>query len=265
MTRQSAFRWWAAVWSTLVGFTFLAVTVLTLAVWFAEPGSTETNPVVDLSFFALGAIVAVGLASQFSRAEQRIAGLQQAGIGIFSLGVAGAIGRRIEPAVGSIGLALVVVVLVVLHPAPRAMLSRGAAADGALLALSSLAAVPAIAYAIHMLRLAVAAGPSCFFGQCAHGDRLAEAAAAAIAIVAVSGLAALRTPGWRLALWSAGLAAILVGAGSVVLEDVLGSFGPVWGSVAVVWGGVLIAIGELRARRQPAPGETRLPRAIRTG
>jgi hypothetical protein len=250
MTRQWAFRLWAVVWSTLVGFTFLAVTVLTLAVWFAEPGTTETNPVVDLSFFALGAIIAVGLASQFSRAEQRIAGLQQAGIGILCLGVAGAIGRRIEPAVGSIGLALVVVVLIVLHPARRAIRSRGAATDGAVLALSLPAAVPAIAYGIHMLRSAAAAGPSCFFGQCAHGDRLAEAAAAAVAIVAVSGLAGLRTPGWRLPLWSAGLAAILVGAGSVALADVLGSFGLVWGSVAVVWGGLLIATGELRARRR---------------
>jgi hypothetical protein len=145
--------------------TFLGVTILTLALWLTDPGYMETTPVGDLSFFALGAIIGVGLASQLRRAEQRIAGLQQAGIGILSLGVAGVIGARIEPAIGAVLLLLVVAVLVVLHPARREILAPGPGIDAPVLALSVLAGIPAIGYAVSMLRLAAEAGPSCFSGN----------------------------------------------------------------------------------------------------
>jgi hypothetical protein len=61
--KQSVFRVWAAVWSGIVTFTFVGVTVLTLALWLTDPDYAETTPVVDLSFFALGAIIGLGLAS----------------------------------------------------------------------------------------------------------------------------------------------------------------------------------------------------------
>lgn len=247
--RQSVFRVWAAVWSMVIAVTFLGVTVLTLALWLTDPGYAETTPVGDLSFFALGAIIGVGLAAQLRRAEQRIAGLQQAGIGILSLGVAGVIGARIEPAVGAVLLFLVVAVLAVLHPARRNVFAPGPGIDMPVLALSVLAGIPAIGYAVSMLRLAAEAGPSCFLGQCARGDRFAEMAAATIAIVLVGGLAGFKTPGWRLPLWSAGLGAILVGLTSIALTDVTGSLGRAWGSLAVIWGALFIAIGQRRGPR----------------
>jgi hypothetical protein len=45
---------------------------------------------------------------------------------------------------------------------------------------------PALAYAAALLGAARGAGLSCFLGQCAGGDRLAEAGALAIAVVAVA-------------------------------------------------------------------------------
>jgi hypothetical protein len=110
--------------------------VLTLALWLTDPDYAETTPVVDLSFFALGAIIGLGLASQLRRPEQRIAGLHQVGIGILSLGVAGVIGARIEPAVGAVLLLLVVAVLVVLHPARRDIFAPGPGINVPVLALS---------------------------------------------------------------------------------------------------------------------------------
>jgi hypothetical protein len=248
--RQSLFRVWGAVWSMVVVITFLGVTVLTLALWLTDPDYTETTPVGDLSFFALGAIIGVGLASQLHRAEQRIAGLQQAGIGILSLGAAGVIGARVEPAIGAVLLLLVVAVLVVVHPAPPEVFRPGPGIDVPVLAFSVLAGVPAIGYAVGMLNLAAEAGPSCFFGQCARGDRFAEMAAAAIAIVLVGGLAGFKTPGWRLPLWSAGAGAVLIGSTSIVLTDVPGSLGIGWGSLAVIWGVVFIVLGEWRERHR---------------
>lgn len=255
--RQSVFRVWAAVWSVVIAVTFLGVTVLTLALWLTDPGYTETTPVGDLSFFALGAIIGVGLACQLGQAGQRIAGLQQAGVGILSLGVAGVLGARIEPAVGAVLLLLIVAVLVFLHPARRDIFAPGPGIDAPVLALSVLAGVPAIGYAARMLGLAAEAGPSCFLGQCARGDRFAEMAAATIAIVLVGGLAGFKTPGWRLPLWSAGVGAILIGFSSIALTDVPGSLGLGWGSFAVIWGVLLIVIGQRRGRR-PSPPTTEL-------
>jgi hypothetical protein len=111
-----------------------------------------------------------------------------------------------------------------------------------------------------MLDLARSAGPSCFAGQCATGDRYAEAAALAVAVVAVGLLASLRTPGWRLAAWSAGIAATILGCASVALPDVPGSTGAPWGVVVVVWGVLVVASAEWETRRaapvtQPQGGE----------
>lgn len=244
--RHSVFRVWAAVWSGIVTLTFVGVTVLTLALWFTDPGYTETTPVGDLSFFALGAIIGVGMGCQLRQPEQRIAGLQQAGVGILSLGVAGVVGARIEPAVGAVLLLLVVAVLVALHPVRRDFFAPGSGIDVPVLALSVLAGIPTVVYAGGMLQLAAEAGPSCFLGQCARGDRFAEMAAATITIVFLGGLAAFRTGGWRLPLWSAGVGAILIGSASVALTDVTGSLGLGWGSLAAIWGVLLVVIGERR-------------------
>jgi predicted nucleotidyltransferase len=56
---------WATVLTVLLGLLFVGVTALTIALWATDPAYVETNPVVDLAFFALGGIlVTAGVGSQ---------------------------------------------------------------------------------------------------------------------------------------------------------------------------------------------------------
>lgn len=98
-----------------------------------------------------------------------------------------------------------------------------------------------------------AAGPSCFLGQCAHGDRYAEAAALALGIVAVALLAAVRPPGWRLPAWSVAAAAVVLGGASLAFPGEVGSLGTAGATATVAWGVTLAAVAEREHRRTPRP------------
>ena len=252
--RRVAFLVWAAILALLVGITFVGVTILTIGMWLANQNA-DTNPVVDLGFFALGAIiVAVGFAVQLRAAERRIAGVQQAVVGLIALGVAGLIGARIEPLVGAVILLVASAILVALHPARRGFFRVGTRPSFPLAALSVLAALPAIGYAQAMLVQARGAGPSCFFGQCAYGDRFAEMAALAIAVMLLGPLAATRPAGWRITAWSVGAAAVVVGSASLIWPDPSGSLGQVAGAVAVAWGILFVAVAEWTKREGTSAG-----------
>lgn len=230
---------WAAALTAVLGLLFTGTTALTIALWSTDPAYTQTNPVVDLAFFALGGIlVTVGFASQI-RARQ-IAGLQQAILALLVLAVAGLLAGRIEPFVGALLLLVAAAPVVVLHPARRQLLAAGEAVSGPLAALGAAAVIPAVAYATAMLDRARAAGPSCFLGRCAEGDRFAETAALAVAVVLVALLASLRTSGWRLPAWCAGITAIVLGATSLVFPRELGALGAPWAVAAAVWGAACI-------------------------
>jgi hypothetical protein len=234
---------WAAILSLLLGLTFIGVTILTLGLWLAHR-NPATTPVTDLGFFALGAIITTGLIVQLRAPERHIAGLQQAVIGLIALGVAGLIGGRVEPLTGAGLFLAATALLVALHPARRAFFMVGPRPSATLAALALLAAPPAIAYAAMMLDQARQAGPSCFLGRCAAGDRFAEMAAVAIAIVAIGLLAAARPEGWRVTAWSAGTGAVLVGAASLVWPELPGTLGQTAGALAVLWGVLFVAVAE---------------------
>lgn len=248
--RRLAFVVWLTILSLLIGIVFLGVTALTVAMWFADPTYEETNPVVDLGFFALGAVViGAGLVAQLRAPERRVAGLQQALIGSLALAWAGLLGDRIEPLWGGMILGAATVTAIVLHPARGDSIRPGAGRCAPLAALALLAAIPAALYAMRMLDLARLAGPSCFAGQCARGDRYAEMAALGVALVIVVLLASARTGGWRASAWSAGVSAVTVGVASVVLPDVPGAVGQAWGTLAVVWGVLVVVAAEWQLRR----------------
>ena len=260
-TRPSRFATvWAAALTVVLGLVFAGMTALTLALWVTDPAYTQTNPVVDLAFFALGGIlITVGFASQI-RARQ-LAGLQQAILALVALAVAGLVAGRIEPFVGALLLLVAAAPPVVLHPARRRLLALGETVSRPLAALGAVAMIPAVAYAAAMLDQA--AGPSCFLGRCAAGDRFAETAALAVAVVLVALLASLRTSGWRLSAWCAGSAAIVLGAASLAFAGELGALGAPWAVATVVWGAACIATGStprtraerLRAHVRPATGK----------
>lgn len=232
---------WAVCWSVLLSSVFVSVTALTLTLWATRPGYRETTPVTDLAFFSLGAIIGAGFASQIRRAP--VAGRAQAGLAALALTVCGVAGRRIEPFVGGgVLVAAVAVQWALSRTQPRAHRARGPANVPAA-ALMLVAAAASVTYAVPMIAAALDAGPSCFLGRCARGDRYAESAATALAIPAVAALAALRVDGWRLPLWSAGITAITVGVSSVALPQAVGSLGVVGGAAGITWGLAFIAAG----------------------
>jgi len=252
-TRHRAFFIWAAILSLVFGLLFIGVTALTIGMWLANQNAL-TTPVSDLSFFALGAIITgIGFAVQLRAPERKIAGVQQAALGLLALGVAGLIGNRIEPLVGSLLFLLAAAILAALHPARREFFKLGGGLSAPLAALSILAAVPAVGYTTSMLVLARHAGPSCFLGRCPYGDRLAEMAALALAIVLVGMLAALKTQGWRVAARSAGASAVILGLVSIVLPDAPGALGQAWGALTVTWGVLFIVAAEWEARQGTPP------------
>ncbi len=247
-TRRRAFFIWAAILSLAFAILFIGVTALTIGMWLANQNAV-TTPVSDLSFFALGTIiVGMGFAVQLRVPERKIAGVQQAVLGLLALGVAGLIGNRVEPLVGSLLFLVAAAILAVLHPARREFFKLGQGLSTPLAAMAILAAVPAVGYASSMLVQARHAGPSCFFGQCHYGDRLAEMAALAFAIVLVGMLAALKTQGWRVAAWSAGASAVILGLASIVLPDAPGALGQVWGALTATWGVLFVVAAEWEAR-----------------
>ncbi|MHB1132411.1 MAG: hypothetical protein ACYC4L_08495 [Chloroflexota bacterium] len=258
--RRVAFFVWAAILSLAFGLLFVGVTALTIGLWFANQ-NRDTTPVTDLGFFALGGvIITTGLAAQLRAPERRIAGLQQAVIGLLALAIAGLLGDRIEPLVGAAIFLAATLPLVTLHPARGAFVKLGERPGGPLAALALLAAPPAIIYAATMLSQARQAGPSCFFGQCAYGDRFAELAALALAIVALGLLAAAKPVGWRVTAWSAGAAAMIVGVASLAWPGLAGSLGQFAGALAALWGILFVAIAERLQRRSArnARGEVKL-------
>lgn len=250
--RRRGLAIWALIWAGLLTFAFVGVTVVTLTLWLSDPDYPHTTPLVDLAFFALGALIAVGVAVQVRRPERNVAGAQQALIGTVALAAAGVAGARVEPAVGGMVLAAVVLVLVTLHPERRAVVRPGPGASPVLLVLAGVAAVPAVWYAVDLLALARAAEESCFGGQCVHGDRLAETAALAVAVVALVGAAAGRPAGARVSIWSAGIGAVVVSLAAIALPDVEGAPLSAWAAVALIWGVLVVLLGERDVRRVSA-------------
>ena len=265
-THRRAFFIWAAILSLVFGILFIGTTALTIGLWVAHQNAL-TTPVSDLSFFALGAIiVGMGFVVQLRDPERKIAGVQQAVLGLLALLLAGLIGNRIEPLVGALIFLSAAAILVALHPARREFFKLGQGLSTPLAAMSLLAAVPAVVYVSSMLVLARHAGPSCFFGRCPYGDRLAEMAALAIAIVLVGLLAALKTPGWRVAAWSAGASAVILGVASIVLPDAPGAVGQAWGALTATWGVLFVVTAEWEARQQrPSTGQGQVAREPNEG
>lgn len=250
-SRRVAFVVWTGFVSLLFGLIFTGVTILTIATWLAG-NNHDTTPVTDLGFYALGGVmITAGLVAQLRAPERRIAGVQQAMIGILALGVAGLIGDRIEPLIGSIVCLVATAIVAALHPARHEFFRLRRRLSAPLAVLALVAAVPALIYAAIMLTEARAAGPSCFLGRCAYGDRFAELAALALAIVAAGLLAASRPHGWRLTAWRVGMCAVILGAVSIAWPALAGSLGWIGGSLATAWGIAFVVAAERESRIAP--------------
>jgi len=242
--RRIAFFLWAAVLSLAFGIGFFGLTVLVIG-WFAEPFGVFT-PVSELSHGALaGIIITVGLLAQLRLPERRIAGVQQAVLGILAFLITALIGGRQEPLQESLLFLAAVAVLVVLHPARSEFFQLGTSLTASMAIISVLGAIPVVIYSVNVLSQARQ-----FVGPPHHADRFAEMAAAAVAIVLVGMLASLRSRGWRISAWSAGAAAAVVGLASIVFPDAPGAVGRFWGTLAVGAGVLFVGLAELADRPQ---------------
>ncbi len=78
-------------------------------------------------------------------------------------------------------------------------------------------------------------------------------ASAALTLPLITLLAALRTRGFRLVAWTAGLGTITFGAASALLPEQASSPGVAWGAVAVLGGALFIAVAESKPGAMAPP------------
>lgn len=241
--RRIAFRAWAVVLVLLFGVGFFGLTVLVIA-WF-EDLEGVAGPVTELGYGALiGIIVTGGVLVQLRAPEVKIAGIQQAALAVPALLISGAMSSDHQTLASAGIVAVGVGVLLALHPARAEFLRPGGGFSPALVAITVVGAVPLMGYV-----LSTAAQARRLFGPPHHVERLSNMAAMAIAIVLVGLLASLRTRGWRIPAWSAGLSSMVFGVASMVYPDHPAAAGRGWGAVAIAGGTLFIATAEWEALR----------------
>jgi hypothetical protein len=133
---------------------------------------------------------------------------------------------------------VIALIVAALHPERGRLFARGNV-DPRLVAMGGLAFLPLVAYA------AAEVSKQLSNAEPAHSvvGHFALMAALAVALSGLAGLAALRTEGWRLPLWSAGLAVAALGAASIALPTEASSFPLVGAILAIAWGASFIWLG----------------------
>jgi hypothetical protein len=248
-TRPIVFRTWVMVLVVVFGLGFFGLTTLVIG-WF-EALEGVAGPVSELGYGALvGIILTMGLASQLSAPERKIAGVQQAALVIPALLIGSAIASDAQNLVPAMIVAVAVGILLALHPARGEFLKSGGAISPLLLTITLLGAVPLARYALEM-----GAQAQDLDGPPHHVQRLSTMAALAIAIVLGGLLAASKTKGWRIPAWSAGAATIVFGLASVAFPGHPGAAGRGWGVMAIAGGVLFIAAAEWEVRRADATHE----------
>ena len=135
----------------------------------------------------------------------------------------------------------IALILATLHPDRGRLFARGDV-DPRLLVIAVLGFLPLIVYA------AVEVSKQLSNAEPVHSavGHFAFMGALGVALPSLAGLAALRTEGWRLPLWSVGLAVPALGAASIVFPSEASSFGLVGGVLAIAWGATFIWVGNRR-------------------
>jgi hypothetical protein len=193
-----------------------------------------------------GIVLFTALAVQIRRSQRKVGHIQQVLAGAIALIAVMILARSFDPFTGI--FILLVVVLLLLHPARSDGFRMARPVDGKLTTMALVAAVPLWAYAFNEISRHLNAPTGDPHADLAH---YAGTAAVAIAIPLVGLVASFRTPGSRLSLWCAGLGAITLGTAGIVFPDQASSIGIVWGAAAVAWGIIFSAVGKLLAEPRP--------------
>jgi hypothetical protein len=227
-----------------LGLGFAAFAFLGLVgAWFGL-GDREVHRVHDLAWGAHGGLlIALPFLLQAIRPERKPAVMQGAAAAGLGLAAGYALGGQVLFALVPI---VVMVLLWWLHPARAELLRIDRRPQPVLLALSVLAAIPRVIYALDQAALQ----RGCVAGD-QHCDEFhfAGMAALALALPLVGAVTSFRTPGWRIGARLVAAAAAVFGLSSVLFPDNLSSLGTTWGSAALVGGVVFVAVAELGARQ----------------
>jgi hypothetical protein len=214
--------------------------------WF-ETGDRLAHRVHDLGHgIWAGIFLAVGYLSQLRAPERRIAGFQQVCLALAAEAIAAALSVD-EFLLFILGFGLLTAALGWLHPAREQVFARGPGLSLPLLILAIAAAIPLTLYAFDMAELQRTGLPGDSHVEERHWLTMAGVA---LSIWLVAGLAAFRTPGWRIPAWSAGLGAAVFGVASMVFPAYPGSVGSEWGLASLLGGVAFVALAEWVRRRE---------------
>jgi hypothetical protein len=238
--------------------------ILTLTLWTLNFGLIDLidgftgfvddsrNQVLDVGWGALfGIVLPLGLLAQIRRPERSIAGLQQMGAVLVALTLA-AIAAEEWWYLALVGLlAAALGLLLALHPARQAFLSRTEPSKPLLALLASVAAVPCLVYASRMASAQRRNLPP-LDAESNGLHHWTVMAALGLAVLFLMLLATLGTDGWRVPAWSAALAAAAWGISSLVGSGptAAGSGGRSWAYAAIAWALALVAAVEREAHRE---------------
>ncbi len=213
---------------------------------------------------AYGAVAGIVLPAAFltllRRPERRPAAVQQLVAVAAGFALAGAVG--LDPLCFiSVGMVLVMLAVVLaLHPARPPLLPRPDGMSLPVLAVVAAGVLPWLVLAVTTAASSRSRMPPDDLASRPQAGGWAGATVLALVVVLLALLAATRTPGWRVPLWSAALAATAFGLVSLLNPAAPGSVGGVWGSLAVAWSLALVLSAELGRDRGAGRPSTPLPR-----
>jgi hypothetical protein len=250
----------------------LVVLALFLGALFAYPGSgllvgwssTEDGGIHRFHTVVWGVhtglVLSIGLLALLVRTEERVATAQQVGVAMavmmavfFGSVVIPHFGQPLAPEIDRLVFSVTVLVLtgviLALHPRREELFRSGRRLSKPMAAFAVIGLAVAAPYALGQIQIqqAVDLATDPHSAVTEHWD---EMATTALVLPLVALVAALRTRGWQLVAWTAGIGKMVFGAASVLMPEQASSPGVTWGAVALVGGVLFIAIAAIEARRK---------------
>ena len=108
-------------------------------------------------------------------------------------------------------------------------------------ALTTTALIPAVVFALHVGNLQRTGDPQDPHIEMHHWSGMAVMG---LILVGVAKVAAMRTTGWRLTAWMAGVAAMVYGGASLAYPNYPGAEGTLWGWLVIAWAALYISAAE---------------------
>jgi hypothetical protein len=275
--------------AALLALAHFFLTPLPFAVlgWFIEEEGIRSHRVHEICFGMAFALSLAALVVVMRRPDEKVAQMYQVVIPLWLLATAYiVVDRAFDPVI----LVFVVLpaLLVAFHPRRALLIRPPVAPNRALAALAVAGAIPFLVFAVQEFstgfeasrvapdaleslpddasteevdrRLREATGSTKEFVAARHYGHWSAMGGFTVSIVALAGIAALGIPGWGLAAWSSGLAAIGYGVVSLVFPDDASAALPVWAVLSIAWGVAFVVAGQMERRRtqgvrSPSRGE----------